>query len=93
MNWTYVSVTQPNGYLTIQAGQGIYDIWAQVGPNMLHATVFHDGTEGTVTLQQSVIVIIEDFLIWNPLLLPNWIWIIVTIVVAIALAYIFFKSA
>jgi len=60
---------------------------------MLHATVFHDGTEGTVTLQQSVIVIIEDFLIWNPLLLPNWIWIIVTIVVAIALAYIFFKSA
>jgi hypothetical protein len=92
-NWTYVGSTEPDGYLTVQAGRGIYDIWAQVGPNLLRAAIFHDGTEGTVNLQQSAMVIVGDFLQWNPILLPNWLWLLIIAVVIIAAWYIFKKSA
>ena len=92
-SWTYVGRTEPDGYLTVQAGTGVYDIWTQVGPNILRVTVFHDGTEGTVNLQQSVMVIVGDFLRWNPILLPNWLWLLIIVIVIIAAWYIFRKSA
>jgi hypothetical protein len=92
-SFTYTLMTGQDGYVTFQLSNGVYDVWTDVGSNHLEATIYHDGTEATVNLQDSITVIVVDFLAWSPLLLPNWLWFFIIIMVCIAAWYIFKKSA
>lgn len=92
-NYQVTGMTQHDGYVSFQLSTGVYDIMATVSGHNLKATVYHDGTEPSVSLQLSATVLAVDFLVWNPLLLPNWFWIVVAIIVCIAVWYVFFRSA
>jgi hypothetical protein len=91
-NYVLVYPTANDGNVMFQLPKGYYDVSAKVGSDILSAHVYHDGSEPTVMLQLTVLKLIMDFLVWNPLFLPNWLWIIiVAIIIAVAL-YLVFKS-
>jgi hypothetical protein len=92
-NYMLVYPTADDGNVMFQLPKGYYDVSAKVGSNILSTHVYHDGTESTVTLQLAAWTLVTEFLVWNPLFLPNWLWIVIAAIIIAVAIYLFFKSA
>jgi len=90
LNQTSNLFTDEDGYAKFQVPNDLYDVWAVTG-RTLHTTGYNPGN--LIVMQYTWYLLTEDFLVWAPLLIPNWLIILIAAIIIAIAAYLFFKSA